>query len=86
MRVTTSEIGVFFRALGTQMIEQEGVCAGALLSEEASCEAITNDMTDDADFSGDEELAEAIVSAASEGGAERIGAWINAFGDIDLSA
>ena len=86
MKVTTSEIGAFFRALGTQMIEQDGVCAAALLDEDASREAIVNDMTQDDDFSGDEELAEAIVTAASAGGSERIGAWINAFGDIDLSA
>lgn len=87
MKITTQDIGAFFRALGEQMIHEGDVCAGAVMDTPSSRKEIIERMTNrkrDGDYTASSKVAASIVKSVSDGGTEVIGELYGAFGEYEL--
>lgn len=89
MQITTQDIGAFFRALGEQMIEEDGVSVGAVLGTAESRKAMPKRMTERKghhQFKVEPDVAGPVIEAFASDPGECFREWLYAFGDITIPA
>lgn len=86
MKVTTQDIGLFFAALGQQMIVEAGVSAGAVIANARSRSDIVARMSIGGlnGYYAEKRVATALVRAAANSHCACIASWLSAFGEIEV--